>query len=108
MSWKLCDGELTGFSSFDDEASEEQRLKANSLVKCSIGKGRKVTPSQLADAAICSFLRCQLDLEEANREGELRECRDAVRATTVRQDFAVKMGFGMHVGWAVEGAIGRR
>ena len=84
--WKLCDGELTGFSSFDDQASEEQRLKANQLIKCSIGKGRKVSPSQLADAAICSFLRCQLDLEEANREGELREYSlTAVRATTVRR-----------------------
>jgi len=107
VSWKLCDGELPGFSSFDDQASEEQRLKANSLVKCSIGKGRKVTPSQLADAAICSFLRCQLDLEEANREGELREysTRPSVQQR-FGQDFAVKMGFGMHVGWAVEGAIG--
>ena len=107
VSWKLCDGELNGFSSFDDEASEEQRLKANSLVKCSIGKGRKATPSQLADAAICSFLRCQLDLEEANREGELREYSQRPSVQQRFGDaFAVKMGFGMHVGWAVEGAIG--
>ncbi len=107
VSWKLCDGKLSGFSSFDDEASEEQRLKANSLVKCSIGKGRKATPSQLADAAICSFLRCQLDLEEANREGELREYSQRPSVQQRFGDaFAVKMGFGMHVGWAVEGAIG--
>ena len=46
------------------------------------------------------------DLEEANREGELRVPQRPSVQQRPGDAFAVKMGFGMHVGWAVEGAIG--
>lgn len=112
LSWKICDGELDGFTNFNDEAKEEQRLAANDAVRCpamhpSSRAKRFITPSAMADSSIHAFLKCIIDLENENDTGCL-----AVYATyeaVLRRfgpGFRIKMGFGMHVGWAIEGAIG--
>ena len=112
LSWKVCDGKLEGFTTFDDLATEEQRLSANEHIRCLATNGalrikKQITPSQMADAAVTAFVKCQIDLELANSEGNLK-CY-ATYASVIKRfgpGFKIQMGFGMHVGWAVEGAIG--
>lgn len=103
LSWKICDGELEGFANFEDQASEAQRQNANETIRCA----PQITPSAMADAAICAFLKCQIDLEKENQDGCLAVYA-SYEAVLRRfgEDFKIQMGFGMHVGWAIEGAIG--
>ena len=61
--------------------------------------------THLADAALASFLIIQAALKRSKK----------LQAYSAREDlnarmpnFCVKMGFGLHVGWAIEGAIGSR
>mmetsp|Transcript_5433 Transcript_5433/g.17105 ORF Transcript_5433/g.17105 Transcript_5433/m.17105 type:complete len:901 (+) Transcript_5433:90-2792(+) len=112
LSWKLCDGSLSGFSNFSDEATEAQRTVANESIICQAINSaarisRQITPSQMADAAVAAFLRCQVDLENENSNGCL-SCYGQYDAVMRRfgHGFRIQMGFGMHVGWAIEGAIG--
>eukprot|EP00632_Arachnochrysis_sp_CCMP2950_P001313 CAMPEP_0185705634 /NCGR_PEP_ID=MMETSP1164-20130828/20270_1 /TAXON_ID=1104430 /ORGANISM="Chrysoreinhardia sp, Strain CCMP2950" /LENGTH=833 /DNA_ID=CAMNT_0028373023 /DNA_START=368 /DNA_END=2868 /DNA_ORIENTATION=+ len=112
LSWKLCDGCVDGFTNFADVASESQRMAANETIRCQAMNGaartkRQVTPSQMADAAITAFLKCQIDLENENADGCLT-CYASYDAVLCRfgRGFKIHMGFGMHVGWAIEGAIG--
>merc|ERR1719230_2560413 len=112
LSWKLCDGVLPGFTNFMDTATEEERLRANESTKCAAihpntRAKRQITPSEMADSSINAFLRCIIDLENENETGCLAEY--ATYEAVLKRfgpGFRIKMGFGMHVGWAVEGAIG--
>jgi len=112
LSWKICDGALPGFTNFIDQASEEDRNRANEEVKCSAihpnaRARRQITPSEMADSAVNAFMRCIIDLENENETGCLAEY--ATYEAVIKRfgvGFKIKMGFGMHVGWAVEGAIG--
>jgi class 3 adenylate cyclase len=112
LSWKLCDDYLDGFARFDDTPDENARVAANASVVCPGQKGagrvkRELSPTEMADSALSAFLKCCVDLENANRDGVLSEYKNH-RAIIRRfgPDFSIKMGFGMHVGWAIEGAIG--
>jgi len=61
----------------------------------------------MADSAVNAFMRCIIDLENENETGCLAEY--ATYEAVIKRfgvGFKIKMGFGMHVGWAVEGAIG--
>ncbi len=112
LSWKICDGSLFGFSNFIDEATEAQRTEANEHILCQAINSaarvtRQITPSQMADAAVAAFLKCQVDLENENSNGCLA-CYGKYDSVMRRfgHGFKIQMGFGMHVGWAIEGAIG--
>lgn len=56
-----------------------------------------------ADGALASFIIIQAALRRSKRLAELVN-RPDVQARL--PGFAVRMGFGLHVGWAIEGAIG--
>ena len=58
----------------------------------------------LADGALASFITIQAALRRSRRLRELA-ARPAVQAR-LGPGFEVTMGFGLHVGWAIEGAIG--
>mmetsp|Transcript_13677 Transcript_13677/g.43187 ORF Transcript_13677/g.43187 Transcript_13677/m.43187 type:complete len:900 (+) Transcript_13677:213-2912(+) len=113
LSWKICDGSIDGFANFTDAASEEQRTAANECILCQATHGaartrkHQITPSQMADAAITAFIKCQIELENENVDGCLA-CYAEYDAVLRRfgPGFKIQMGFGMHVGWAIEGAIG--
>jgi class 3 adenylate cyclase len=112
LSWKLCDDFLDGYAHFDDTPDERTRAAANNRVLCPGHKGggrvkRELKPTEMADSALTAFLKCCVDLENANRDGVLCEYKNH-RAIINRfgPDFNIRMGFGMHVGWAIEGAIG--
>lgn len=114
LSWKICDGEMPCFSRFTDCPTEEDRLQVNLGVTCPPNAGagtkqRRITPTEMADSALTAFIKCMIDLDNANTDGPLTEYlkNDAV-VRRFGPSFRIKMGFGMHVGWAVEGAIGSR
>ncbi|GMF32993.1 unnamed protein product [Phytophthora lilii] len=114
LSWKICDGELASFSRFTDTPTEEDRVQVNQSITCPPNAGagtklRRITPTEMADSALTAFIKCMIDLDNANTDGPLTEylTKDAV-VKRFGPAFRIKMGFGMHVGWAVEGAIGSR
>ncbi|KAE9349070.1 hypothetical protein PF008_g7068 [Phytophthora fragariae] len=114
LSWKICDGELACFSRFTDTPTEEDRVQVNQSITCPPNAGagtklRRITPTEMADSALAAFIKCMIDLDNANTDGPLTEylTKEAV-VKRFGPDFRIKMGFGMHVGWAVEGAIGSR
>lgn len=114
LSWKICDGELPGYSRFEDAPEENARKHANDNYKCPMNAGagkktRSVTPTEMADSALTAFLKCLIDLDNANTNGPLT-CYLSNERVVKRfgNNFRIRMGFGMHVGWAIEGAIGSR
>ena len=60
--------------------------------------------------AVAAFLKVQVDLKAANTEGGrlAHFCNDPRVKQALGADFKVKMGFGLHVGWAIEGTIGSK
>ncbi|OWZ21076.1 Voltage-gated Ion Channel [Phytophthora megakarya] len=114
LSWKICDGELACFSRFTDKPTEGDRIQVNQSITCPPNAGagtklRRITPTEMADSALTAFIKCMIDLDNANTDGPLTEylTKEAV-VKRFGPAFRIKMGFGMHVGWAVEGAIGSR
>lgn len=59
--------------------------------------------SEVADKALASFVVIMAALRKSERLAEYRK-NDALNERI--PNFEVKMGFGLHVGWAIEGAIG--
>lgn len=70
-------------------------------------RDRRAT-ARVADNALAAFLKVIVDIHNANkRHGALYRFRKhkAIRAA-FKGDFKVQLGFGLHLGWAVEGAVG--
>lgn len=58
----------------------------------------------LSDKALIGFLKVII---EVNRDVQLLAYRDDKRLSTESgSGFSVRMGFGLHAGWAIEGAVG--
>lgn len=58
----------------------------------------------LADHALIGYLKI---IAEINRNKDILAYRSEPRlVTTVGEEFKVRMGFGLHAGWAIEGAVG--
>lgn len=57
----------------------------------------------VVDMAFISFLKI---IAAINKNPAILKYRHNVRLTARIPGFSVKMGFGLHVGWAIEGAIG--
>jgi len=112
LTWKVCNGEMKGFSSFEDEPNEDLRLKANEEIRCPANMGagrrnRRLSPTEMADSALTAFIKSLINLDNANSHGCLTEYLSHKRVVArFGPNFRIKMGFGMHVGWAIEGAIG--
>jgi len=58
---------------------------------------------KIADLAVLSFVQV---VAELNRSRQLAEYRDHPAILAKIPDFRVSLGFGLHLGWAIEGAIG--
>ena len=65
----------------------------------------RASVSSLADKALVSFIRV---IVEINASEELKKYALNTRIQQVFDDFQVELGFGLHVGWAIEGPIGSR
>ncbi len=78
------------------------------------GKGggkvdRYITPIEMADAAFAAFITACVDLNNANIDGCCVPFINHPRCIArFGKGFTIRMGFGMHVGWCVQGAIGSK
>ncbi len=59
--------------------------------------------SQIADMTVISFLKTIAAIKKSYKLNRYRRRRDLLERMP---NYSVKMGFGLHVGWAIEGAIG--
>jgi len=63
--------------------------------------------SRTADNALAAFLKMMVDIFNSNERGDLNQYRHDPRIISrMGPGYGVKMGFGLHIGWAIEGAIG--
>merc|ERR1711871_998257 len=129
MAWKICDGRLFGLRDPRDEDQSRvpvealRRGRAGVVVRAK-GSGsveRDLSPEELIDASLAAFVKSHYDMTRANRDGGvLTEFNQQLREMAAKpggmhpddiatfEDFHVHMGFGMHIGWAIEGAIGSK
>jgi len=59
--------------------------------------------SVLADFSVFSFVKT---LVKINKDPLILEYRNDEKLNAIIPNFRVEMGFGLHLGWAIEGAIG--
>jgi class 3 adenylate cyclase len=58
----------------------------------------------MADNALTAFIKCMVDISNSDELAEYRDNRLLMRRFDY--PYIVKLGYGLHVGWAIEGAIG--
>jgi class 3 adenylate cyclase len=86
LVWKFLEEDLER-----DEKEDNISLKKNNRV------------SQLADMSVLSFLKI---IGATATSRKLAKYRENKGLNERMPNYSVKMGFGLHVGWAIEGAIG--
>lgn len=59
--------------------------------------------NQLADMSVISFLKIMAALKKSRKLVKYKENKGLNERMP---NYSVKMGFGLHIGWAIEGAIG--
>jgi hypothetical protein len=85
--------------------AEDRRAALETGVAASEAESESVLDSLLADNALFAFLRIMVDIEKSNKDGSLREYASNPKIMErFPGGFKVKMGFGLHYGWAIEGA----
>jgi len=68
-----------------------------------IGRFKLDLRSKIADLAVMSFIQV---VAELSRDGQLAEYREHPALLARLPNFRVSLGFGLHLGWSIEGAIG--
>ncbi len=65
-----------------------------------------VLETQLVDNALYAFMKIIVDIENSNKHGDLAEYgTHAKLLERFPSGFTVRMGFGLHHGWAIEGVV---
>lgn len=122
LVWKLCNGHLPGLRDPRDGSNVARRPQAEidaerkSMTVTSMGcrgatKAATLTVQNMVDASLIAVLKMCVELHNANKpNGALYNsfCRNPKMVETFGDNYAVGMGFGMHIGWAIEGAIGSK
>mmetsp|Transcript_28369 Transcript_28369/g.28154 ORF Transcript_28369/g.28154 Transcript_28369/m.28154 type:complete len:186 (-) Transcript_28369:409-966(-) len=86
LVWKFSDEDQTF-----DKNTGDLTLKDNDRV------------SQIADMSVISFIKTIASVQKSHKLFKYR--KNAALKQRI-PNYSVKMGFGLHVGWAIEGAIG--
>ena len=124
MAWKICDGSLPGLvdprdppDDAEGKALAKRKLekeKRETMTKAwpqlsGVGKyARPVPPRELVDSALAAILRIRMGIAKANNDGTFASFVAHPKMLKKFGPFKVKMGFGLHIGWAIEGAIGSK
>ena len=58
---------------------------------------------KIADLSLISFLKMNIKI---NRSPLCLKYRTHAKLNERMKNYSVKMGYGLHIGWAIEGAIG--
>ena len=108
LSWKLCDGDLEGFSHFDTKmAPVDSKYHPCPPHAGSGDTDRILTATEMADSVLAATIKICNDLALANVDGNLvRFIRRPEVIARFGKDFTIRMGYGVHLGWCIEGAIG--
>lgn len=88
---------------FEDEDVESDPYSGVLTVKKD-----SVRVKSLAELAVLSFIKIQPALARSNKLRKYRQNKELVERMQDTGGFKVRMGFGLHVGWAIEGAIGSK
>lgn len=88
----------------------DDRIKRSSILGARMAAGQELisesgTVTHLADAALASFIVIQAALRRSKKLQNYCKRRDL---NARMPGFEVSLGFGLHFGWAIEGAIGSR
>jgi class 3 adenylate cyclase len=68
------------------------------------GQGSKYVNCQtMADMAVLAYLKI---IKKINRDKKILSYKDLPEMKEGLPNYKIKMGFGLHVGWAIEGAVG--
>ena len=86
MVWKLSEEDVI----YDEETKNLVAAKSDRV-------------SQIADMSVISFLKILASIQRSRKLDKYKKRRDLNQRM---KNYSVKMGFGLHVGWAIEGAIG--
>ena len=128
LAWKICDGRLFGLK--DPRDPDQSRLpeeqirdgRANVAIQQK-GAGRKqkrLGVGEFIDMAVLSCVKSVYEVHKANEEGGTfhvfnERLQDLAKGPDMHpddvetfEDFHIHMGYGMHIGWAIEGAIGSK
>jgi len=89
-----------GIAALEGNNEEDEKKKKSSLIDLRRVPGVDV----LADHALIGYLKI---IAEINRNRTVLKYRSEPRLTDKgKTDYKVRMGFGLHAGWAIEGAVG--
>jgi len=111
MIWRIGD-EKTILKLTSGEAEQGLRLKdlinpnKKPIKKKQISVDLRRVPGidRLADKALIGYLKI---IAELNRNKQILDYRNNQKLTkNGTEEFKVRMGFGLHAGWAIEGAVG--
>lgn len=80
----------------------EEETEVNSKLKNIVAK-KSAKSGYIAEMAMLAFLKCFANI---NKSRKLYKYRSYENLNARMPNYSVKMGFGLHVGWAIEGAIG--
>ena len=101
--WKLMDDSYK----FYHDSEQKSRLMAN---KMDASKVKEIDYSaedaynrQLAELSLLSFIQVIIRI---NTSAVVKQFGKHPKIVQYMPNFSVKMGFGLHLGWAIEGAIG--
>jgi|GEM_PF-2019334 len=70
-----------------------------------------IVTTNMCDNALVAFLKVIIDLKRENKAGGcLHEYKDyaSIRKRFGENNFEIKLGMGLHIGWAIEGTIGSK
>ena len=71
----------------------------------------KATEAEMCNSGLIAFLKAMIDLKRENGPGGcLHEYKEnqAIRKRFGDNKFEIKLGMGLHIGWAIEGTIGSK
>ncbi|OQR95046.1 Voltage-gated Ion Channel (VIC) Superfamily [Thraustotheca clavata] len=119
LAWKICDGTLPGMRDPRDSATKPvmsalekaEKREGISVQLCAAGFApRAIAPQELVDSALMAVLKMRIDIHNANLpDGRFQlYLNNSKLQEKFDHHFGVHMGFGLHIGWAIEGAIGSK
>lgn len=68
----------------------------------------EITISTLADSALMALVKIVISINEKNKNQFMKYRTNEAIIKRMGVDWEVKLGWGLHTGWAIEGAIGSR
>lgn len=86
---------------------DDKDYDVDSKTKETIVNKEKTSVNALTELAVLSFIKIQPGLARSAKLQKYRN-NNAILEIMEDNDFKVKMGFGLHMGWSIEGAIGSK